>query len=238
MYLHQPKQRQGGAYSFLPRSVSTLMATLPYDVGGALPKENKAFGGKMFVVPVVLPDNADKTLKATVLKQTVSSVRDGGGHGNWALKTQFLQSRLNIETIGETVKSKLQNFDNYASMVWVYESIHVLDLQGNTVNIPPNLTVPFRCNARYIKTQITCRSSHAFPACDILPSQESQIAMAAYSSSSWQYHDSYCDSPNASATRTIGDSYEYYGPHFFLCELGHSWHYRQCFIHEMEEGIV
>jgi len=179
MYLYQPNRRRGGRGSSrrdAPTSGSQAQVPATYNSHGSLQKEDKTFGGKTFVVPVLPLDSADKSTKSTVLKQTVSAIRDGGGYENWAIKTQFLESRFMIESLSHTVKNKLTNFDVYNSQVWTYEFVRVINIQANNVNLPAGngaLTNAVQQDARYMEVYLTCRPRFAFPACTTLPAEES-----------------------------------------------------------------
>jgi len=141
---------------------SQLQVLMAYNSHGSLRKEDKTFGGKTFIVPVLPPDSADNSTKSMVLKQMVSAIHDGGGYDNWAVKTQFLESRFMIESLSHTTKTKLANFDVYNSQVWMFEFIRVINNWTNNMIIPAGegeLNNAVRQDARYLEVHLTAMST-------------------------------------------------------------------------------
>lgn len=176
--MYRPQRGRRGVPPPRARTLTGETAQSPYVAGGGLQQENKQFGGKTFVVPLLPSIDASASIKASVLRTTVSSARNVS-HDDWNIKTHFLQTRFGLPSLEQTAKTKTQNLERYESPCFTYEYIRTLDVQGTAIVLPnqANLTVAYRQHARYIELQVTCNPQVAFPECPTLPEQETQTAL-------------------------------------------------------------
>lgn len=172
-------------------SRGTMASTHPVDPAMTqssalvLERETVKWGPMTLVLPKLplATQEVETTFKASLLKSTITSVREQGGDDKWNIKCDLIQSRFGYDTVRQTAKNKLSLFLNPTSPIWSYGMIRSLDAQGTTVALTVDaqgaLTDAYRQNAWYIEINVTCTPRLAYPTCTTLPEPETTNVLLA-----------------------------------------------------------